>query len=309
MKQIANSIADLIGNTPLVRLSRLFQTGNILGKIESLNPCFSVKDRIAASMLKAAENAGTLKADSVVVEPTSGNTGIAVAALCACKGIKAVIVMPDSMSVERRKLLSYLGASVVLTPASEGLAGSVAKAKELVQLDKRFLILQQFDNPANPEAHYIGTGREIWDDTEGKVDIVVAGVGTGGTISGIGRFMKEKRQSIKIVAVEPLDSAVLSSQPPGVHRIQGIGPGFEPKVFDRGVVDEIIPVSEKDSASFAHLAARKEGILTGISGGAALAATSILVNKIENKDKMIVTLLPDLADRYISTWLFSEYDE
>lgn len=307
MKKIAKDITELIGNTPLVRLDRISGLGfaTLLAKLESFNPASSVKDRIALSMLLDAQKSGKLKENTVIVEPTSGNTGIALAYICAVKGYKLILTMPESMSIERRKLLGAFGAQLVLTPAAEGMRGAVLKAEELVKNSKDHILLQQFENPANPRAHSQGTAREIWAATGGRVDILVAGVGTGGTITGIAEALKKKKRSFKAIAVEPADSAVLSGGPAGAHKIQGIGAGFVPKVLNTSIIDAIIKVSNHDAFETARLLARKEGILAGISSGAAVFAALEVARSKENKGKVIVVILPDTGERYLSTELFT----
>ncbi|MFA5005659.1 MAG: cysteine synthase A [Candidatus Omnitrophota bacterium] len=307
MKKIAKDITELIGNTPLVRLDRIsgFGFATLLAKLESFNPASSVKDRIALSMLLDAQKSGKLKENTVIVEPTSGNTGIALAYICAVKGYKLILTMPESMSIERRKLLGAFGAQLVLTPAAEGMRGAVLKAEELVKNSKDHILLQQFDNPANPRAHSQGTAREIWAATGGRVDILVAGVGTGGTITGIAEALKKKKRSFKAIAVEPADSAVLSGGPAGAHKIQGIGAGFVPKVLNTSIIDAIIKVSNHDAFETARLLARKEGILAGVSSGAAVFAALEVARSKENKGKVIVVILPDTGERYLSTELFT----
>ncbi|MHB0947130.1 MAG: cysteine synthase A [Sedimentisphaerales bacterium] len=305
MAKIYDNVIQTVGNTPLVRINKLNAgEAEILAKLEFFNPCGSVKDRIGLAMIEAAEIADKIRQDTVLVEPTSGNTGIGLAFVCAVKGYKLILVMPESMSVERRKLLKALGAEIVLTPASAGMSGAVAKAKELISNTGNMIMLQQFDNPANPEIHRRTTAEEIWRDTDGKVDIFVAGVGTGGTITGVGKVLKKRNPSVKIVAVEPADSAVLSGGQPGSHKIQGIGAGFVPKVLDRNVIDEIICVKNDDAIEMARQLAAKEGILAGISSGANVFAAVALSKRTENKGKTIVTIICDTGERYISTELF-----
>jgi len=305
MAKIYDNVIQTVGNTPLVRINKLnVGEAEILAKLEFFNPCGSVKDRIGLAMIEAAEIADKIRQDTVLVEPTSGNTGIGLAFVCAVKGYKLILVMPESMSVERRKLLKAFGAEIVLTPASAGMSGAVAKAKELISNTGNMIMLQQFDNPANPEIHRRTTAEEIWRDTDGKVDIFVAGVGTGGTITGVGQVLKKRNPSVKIVAVEPADSAVLSGGQPGSHKIQGIGAGFVPKVLDRNVIDEIICVKNDDAIEMARQLAAKEGILAGISSGANVFVAVGLSKRTENKGKTIVTIICDTGERYISTELF-----
>ncbi len=305
---IYRSVDQLIGNTPLLELCNLQKElgfeAKILAKLECFNPAGSVKDRVALAMIREAEASGTLNKDAVIIEPTSGNTGIGIAAVCAAKGYKAIIVMPDSMSVERQKLMTAYGAELVLTPGKEGMKGAIAKAEALVKATPGAILAGQFTNPANPAAHYATTGPEILKDTEGKIDYFVAGVGTGGTVSGTGRFLKEKIPGLKVVAVEPADSAVLSGKEPGAHRLQGIGAGFVPQVLDTEIYDEILPVTTEEAYEAARWMGKKEGLLVGISSGAALSAAIALAKRPENKDKTIVVLLPDTGDRYLSTDLF-----
>ena len=305
MGKIYNNLAETIGNTPLVRINSL-NTGEaeILAKMEFFNPCGSVKDRIGLAMVEAAEKQGRISEDTILVEPTSGNTGIGLAFVCAVKGYKLMLVMPESMSIERRKLLKILGAELVLTPAAEGMKGAVAHAQRLVSNTGNMVMLQQFENPANPEIHRRTTAEEIWRDTDGRVDIFVAGVGTGGTITGCGQVLKKYKPDVKVVAVEPADSPVLSGGNPGPHKIQGIGAGFVPKVLDRAVMDEIICVSNEEAVSTARLLAQKEGILAGISSGANVFAALQVAKRKENKGKVIVTIIADTGERYISTELF-----
>ena len=305
---IANSITDLIGKTPLLKLNRLPpQNAEILVKLEFFNPANSVKDRIAAAMIEAAEKDGRINANTVLVEPTSGNTGIGLAMVCAAKGYSLIIVMPDSMSRERKMLVRALGAELILTPAADGMAGAVAKAQELVQNNPdTHIILQQFENPANPAAHRKTTAEEIWADTNGKIDIFVAGVGTGGTITGVGEVLKQYNPHIKIVAVEPAGSPVLSTGVKGKHAIQGIGAGFVPQILNRQIIDEIITVSDENAFATARNLAKQEGVLAGISSGAAVWASLQLARQPENAGKRIVTLLPSCGERYLSTSLYEE---
>jgi len=311
MPRIADDITKLIGRTPLVRLNKLGPDvpGRLIAKLESFNPCASVKDRIGLSMIEAAERAGRINENTVIIEPTSGNTGIALAFVCASRGYKLILTMPETMSIERRRMLRALGADLVLTPGKEGMPGAIRKAEELSRTNPFFLLLQQFANPANPEIHRKTTAEEIWQDTDGEVDIVIAGVGTGGTITGVAEVLKSKKASVQAIAVEPTESPVLSGGKPGPHKIQGIGAGFVPEVFDPKVVDEIIQVTADDSGSMARRLAQEEGILVGVSAGAAVWAAVEVAGRAENAGKMIVVVLPDTGERYLSTWLFGENGE
>jgi cysteine synthase A len=305
---IAADSTELIGNTPLVRLNRL-TTGlgaEVVAKLESFNPLSSVKDRLGVAMIAAAEEAGLINSDTVIIEPTSGNTGIALAFVCAARGYKLILTMPDTMSVERRQLLSVFGAELVLTPGAQGMPGAIKKAEELTAANTNYFMPQQFNNPANPEIHRLTTAEEIWRDTAGRADILVAGVGTGGTITGVAEVLKERKPSFKAIAVEPLSSPVLSGGSPGPHKIQGIGAGFVPRVLDMELVDEVIKVSNEDAGITARRLAREEGILAGISSGAAVWAALEVARKPQSKDKLIVVVLPDTGERYLSTWLFQE---
>ena len=306
MEKIYNSITELIGSTPLIRVHRLNKEGKaeILVKTEAFNPGGSVKDRIAYQMIMEAKKAGRLDKDTVLIEPTSGNTGIGLAMTAAALGIRLMIVLPETMSVERRKMIRAYGAELILTEGSKGMTGAIAKAEELHKEIPNSIILQQFENADNPNAHYLHTGEEIWRDTDGKVDIFVAGVGTGGTVTGIGKYIKSQNPNAKIVAVEPATSAVLSGKKPGPHKIQGIGAGFVPKVLDLDIVDEIIPVENDDAFNASRAVAKAEGLLVGISAGASIYAATELAKRPENKGKNIVILLPDTGERYLSTTLF-----
>lgn len=301
--KIANNMTELIGNTPLVRINKL-SSANILAKVESFNPAGSIKDRPALNMIEKAEQEGLINKNTIIIEPTSGNTGIGLAMVCAIKGYKMILTMPETMSIERRKLLKAYGAELVLTDGVKGMQGAVDKAIELNKKYPNSFIPQQFNNTANPEAHIKTTAEEIWLDTEGKVDVIVAGVGTGGTITGIAKGLKSHNPQIKAIAVEPQSSQVLAGKPAGVHKIQGIGANFVPKNFDYTVVDEIIPVSDENSIETARKLATEEGILCGISSGAAMYAAIEVAKRPEYKDKMIVVILPDLGERYLSSELF-----
>ncbi|MFG1403479.1 cysteine synthase A [Xanthobacter sediminis] len=305
---VYDSITEIIGNTPLVRLKRLPQLrgarADILAKLEFFNPINSVKDRIGVAMIEAMEKEGVLDADTVLVEPTSGNTGIALAFVAAARGYRLILVMPESMSMERRKMVALLGAELVLTPANLGMKGAVAKAEQLIQELPKAVMPQQFKNKANPEVHRHTTAEEIWNDTEGKVDVVVAGVGTGGTITGIGQVLKAYKPSVRIVAVEPEDSPVLSGGAPGPHKIQGIGAGFVPDVLDRSIIDEVVTVGNQTAFDTARALARYEGIPGGISSGAAIAAALEIAGREELAGKTIVAIVPSFAERYLSTALF-----
>ena len=302
--KIANNMTELIGNTPLVKINKL-SSANILAKVESFNPAGSIKDRPALNMIEKAEQKGLINKDTIIIEPTSGNTGIGLAMVCAIKGYKMILTMPETMSLERRKLLKAYGAELVLTDGAKGMQGAVDKAIELNKKYPNSFIPQQFDNPANPDAHIKTTAEEIWRDTDGKVDVIVAGVGTGGTITGLARGLKSHNPQIKAIAVEPDSSQVLAGKPAGAHKIQGIGANFVPKNFDYNVVDEIIPVSDEDAIETARKLAKEEGILCGISSGAAMYAAIEISKRPEYKNKMIVVILPDLGERYLSSELFS----
>lgn len=306
---IRKSILELVGATPLVQLNRMAAgcKARVAAKLESTNPCFSVKDRIGLNMILAAEREGRISPGGVIVEPTSGNTGIALAFVCAVRGYKLILTMPESMSLERRTLLKGFGAELVLTPAALGMRGAVARAEEIAANTHGAFMPQQFCNPANPEAHRLTTAEEIWRDTDGTVDVFVAGVGTGGTITGVGRVLKERRPGVRVVAVEPADSPVLSGGSPGPHAIQGIGAGFVPDVLDRGVIDEIFPVSNEDAMATARRLIREEGILCGISSGAIAHAALQVAMREENAGKLVVFIVCDTGERYLSTKLFSEW--
>ncbi len=308
--RIYKSVTELIGKTPIIEAvnteKKIGAKANIFAKLEYFNPAGSVKDRVARSMIENAEKSGILKKGSVIIEPTSGNTGIGLAAIAASKGYEIIIVMPETMSVERRKLMKAYGAKLVLTEGSKGMSGAIAKADELSKEIEGSFVAGQFVNPSNPEAHYLTTGPEIWEDMDGKVDIFVAGVGTGGTVTGVGKYLKEKNPDVKVVAVEPASSPVLSGGNPGPHKIQGIGAGFVPEILDTSVYDEIIKVENDDAMNMGREFGKTEGILVGISSGAALWAAAELSKKEENKGKNIVVLLPDTGERYLSTPMFEE---
>ncbi|MFA6280970.1 MAG: cysteine synthase A [Candidatus Omnitrophota bacterium] len=308
MSKIYDDITKTIGNTPLVKLNRISEGINatILVKLESFNPLSSVKDRIGVAMIEDAEKKCLLRKGSVIIESTSGNTGIALAFVAAAKGYRLILTMPETMSVERRKLLKILGAEVILTEGAKGMKGAIDKAEELTKTIPDSIILQQFSNPANPEIHRKTTAQEIWNDTDGKIDILVAGVGTGGTITGIAEVIKKKKKGFRVIAVEPETSPVLSGGNPGPHKIQGIGAGFVPKVLNRNIIDEVIKVKDEAAGGIARKLAKLEGILVGISSGAALWAALEVAKRKENKDKVIVVILPDTGERYLSTWLFQE---
>ena len=307
MKYYSN-VRHTIGRTPLVRLSRMEEGlhASIFAKLEYFNPLGSVKDRIAAAMIEAAEKAGRLDSETLIVEPTSGNTGIALAFVCAVKGYRLCLTMPDTMSLERRKLLAHLGADLVLTPGAKGMKGAIEKAREIVAENNNALMPDQFANPANPAAHRETTAEEIWHDTEGRVDVFVAGVGTGGTITGVSQVLRERKPGFRAVAVEPADSPVLSGGSPGPHKIQGIGAGFIPEILDRSVVDEVVTVTNDEAFDTARVLARKEGLLCGISSGAAVAAAITVAKRPEAENKNIVVILPSTGERYISTPLFQD---
>jgi len=308
MANIFSDITKTVGKTPLVRLNRMGKEldAEILVKIESFNPLSSVKDRIGVAMIEAAQKAGFLKKDTVIIEPTSGNTGIALAFVCAAKGYRLILTMPETMSMERRHLLSILGAELVLTEGIRGMKGAIDKAEELARTHKNSFVPQQFKNPANPEIHRKTTAEEIWQDTDGKVDYIIAGIGTGGTITGIGEVLKKRNPLVKMIAVEPIDSPVLSGGKPGPHKIQGIGAGFIPDVLNREIIDEIIQVAHENAGEMARRIAKEEGILVGISSGAALWAALEIAKRKKAGGKTIVVILPDSGERYLSTWLFQK---
>jgi cysteine synthase A len=309
--RIAGDVTELIGNTPLVRLRRVTEgsVADVVAKLEFYNPAHSVKDRIGVAMIDAAERAGNIKPDTIILEPTSGNTGIALAFVCAARGYKCVLTMPETMSKERRVLLKAYGAELILTPGSEGMAGAIKRAEELAASDPRYFIPQQFKNPANPEIHRRTTAEEIWRDTDGKADFLVSGVGTGGTITGVGEVIKPRKPSFKCIAVEPDASPVLSGGPKGPHPIQGIGAGFVPDVLNTEIYDEIIRVKNDDAFTTARRAAREEGLLVGISSGAAIWAAVEVARRKENTGKLIVVIIPSFGERYLSTALFAELAE
>ncbi len=307
MAKIANDITELVGHTPLVRIRRLAADSGaeILAKLEYFNPAHSVKDRIGVAMVDAAQRDGLIGPDTIILEPTSGNTGIALAMVAAARGYRSAFTMPDTMSVERRALLRAYGAELILTPGAEGMTGAINKARELAAGDSRYFIPQQFDNPANPQIHRETTAEEIWSDTDGEVDIIVAGVGTGGTITGVGEVLKERKPSVRVVAVEPAASPVLSGGAKGPHPIQGIGAGFVPANLDTAIIDEVVTVANDDAFAFARRAAREEGLLVGISSGAALWAATQIAARPENVGRQIVVIIPSFGERYLSTALFA----
>ncbi len=306
--RIAEDVTQLIGNTPLVRLRRVTAgaVAEVAAKLESFNPAGSVKDRIGVSMINAAEQAGLIRPDTIILEPTSGNTGIALAMVCAARGYRCVLTMPETMSLERRMLLRAYGAELILTPGADGMPGAIARAEDLAKTDQRYFVPQQFENPANPAIHRATTAEEVWRDTDGKIDIFVSGVGTGGTITGVAQVIKERKPSARFVAVEPAASPVLSGGAKGPHPIQGIGAGFVPPVLEVGLVDEIITVSNEDAVAVARRLAQEEGLLVGISSGAAAWAALQVARRPENAGKLVVVVLPDFGERYLSTALFAD---
>ncbi|MFN8495591.1 MAG: cysteine synthase A [Caldilineaceae bacterium] len=308
MARIFNNIVELVGNTPLVKLNRVTEgaVATVVAKLEFFNPASSVKDRIGFSMIEAAEQAGKIGPDTIILEPTSGNTGIALAFVCAAKGYRCTLVMPDTMSIERRLLLRAYGAELVLTPGAQGMKGAIAKAEELAATDPRYFVPQQFQNPANPEIHRKTTAEEIWNDTDGQVDILISGVGTGGTITGVSEIIKARKPSFKAIAVEPADSPVLSGGAPGPHKIQGIGAGFVPAVLNTKIVDEIIQVKNEEAFAAARRVGQEEGILVGISSGAAIHAALQVAKRPENTGKLIVVIIPSNGERYLSTALYAD---
>jgi len=308
MKGVYRDITQTIGNTPLVRLNKMAEGANaeVLAKLESFNPLSSVKDRIGVSMIEDAEEKGLLDKDTVIIEPTSGNTGIGLAFVCAAKGYRLILTMPDTLSMERRQLLAALGADLVLTPGSEGMPGAIKKAEELVENTPNSFMPNQFKNPANPRIHRETTAEEIWRDTEGKVDILVSGIGTGGTLTGVAQVLKNRKPEFQVIAVEPANSPVLSGGKPGTHKIQGIGAGFVPEVLEVGLIDEVITVADEDAGEAARRLAKEEGILAGISSGAAVWAAVEVAKRKENRGKVIVVILPDTGERYLTTWLFQQ---
>lgn len=309
MSRIFSDITKTIGNTPLVKINKLTEGlhATVLAKLEFFNPLSSVKDRIGIAMIEAGEKDGSLKKGAVIIEPTSGNTGIALAFVAAAKGYKLILTMPDTMSLERRQLLRILGADIVLTEGSKGMKGAVEKAEEIAKNTPNSFMPQQFNNPANPQIHRKTTAEEIWNDTDGKVDIFIAGIGTGGTITGVGEVLKKRQPGVKIIAIEPADSPVLSGGKPGPHKIQGIGANFVPQILNRKIIDEIITVSSDDAGDISRRLAREEGIFVGVSSGAAMWAALEVAKRKESKDKTIVVVLPDTGERYLSTWLFAEF--
>jgi len=306
--RIYRDITETIGNTPLIRLNRVTRGlgATVVAKVESFNPLGSVKDRIAVNMIQAAERAGLMREDTIILEPTSGNTGIGLAFVCAARGYRLALLMPETMSVERRALLQALGAELILTPGSKGMGGAVEMAQELAEQDSRYLVLQQFQNPANPEMHRRTTAEEIWKDTDGQVNVLVAGVGTGGTLSGTADVLKRRKPSVKAIAVEPAGSPVISGGEPGPHKIQGIGAGFIPEVLRRDLIDEVVRVADDDAAVMARRLAREEGIFVGISAGAAAVAALQVAARPENAGQLIIVVFPDTGERYLSTGLFAE---